>query len=389
MRSKYQTAKRIYRDDGPVQMLKAAGEDVARHVMGEPQYDFLATAVRSERSPGLGAVPFLTLLRRGFHSKAAVLYDFNEYDPADYLTHYERQKTRRINGSSATIVIDKFRFHEALSAYADHRPAIYGQLDDGRFAPDPDRPATADAVTQLEERLRDEDRLVLKPRGSGGGGHGVAVIERDQTGFRVNDQPLDRPTFAEWIGTLREYLVTEFVEQGEYAAGLFAHAANTIRVVTIVDDQGPFVAAAVQRIGTHASAPVDNWSAGGMSASIQADGTLSAAARLPSDGAVQWYTHHPDTGARISGTSVPDLEAMLDTLLRMAESIPDVVYIGWDILPTDDGFKVLEGNAHVDVNSIQVHEPLLTDPRVKRFYEWYGVLSRRSDAPTVVERRQQ
>lgn len=376
MRSKYQTAKRIYRHDGPVPMLKAAGEDVARQVLGEPQFDFLASAVRSERSPDLGTVAFLALLRRGFHPKAAVLYDFTVYDPANYLTHYERQKTRRINGSSATIVIDKFRFHEALSAYPDHRPAIYGQVDDGRFAPDPDGPAAADAATHLEKRLQDEDRLVLKPRGSGGGGHGVAVVERDRHEFRVNNQPLDRPSFADWIDTLQGYLVTEFVDQGEYAAGLFPHAANTIRAVTLIDDRGPYVAATVQRIGSHASAPVDNWSAGGMSASIQEDGTLSPGTRFPSDGTVRWYTHHPDTGARISGTPVPGLDDMLDMLLEMAASIPDVVYIGWDILPTDDGFKVLEGNAHVDVNSLQVHEPLLTDPRVKRFYERHGVLSR-------------
>ena len=45
-----------------------------------------------------------------------------------------------------------------------------------------------------------------------------------------------------------------------------------------------------------------------------------------------------------------------------------------NVLVTADGFKILESNSHVDVDLIQVYEPLLIDDRVQRFYAGVGIL---------------
>jgi hypothetical protein len=57
----------------------------------------------------------------------------------------------------------------------------------------------------------------------------------------------------------------------------------------------------------------------------------------------------------------------------MAQSVPYIPYIGWDVVITETGFRVIEGNANSDVDLLQVHKPLLVDPKIREFYRSYGM----------------
>jgi hypothetical protein len=50
-----------------------------------------------------------------------------------------------------------------------------------------------------------------------------------------------------------------------------------------------------------------------------------------------------------------------------------IPYVGWDIIVTDDGFCAIEGNNHPHLGH-QDMAPLLTDPRVRAFYERFDSL---------------
>jgi hypothetical protein len=82
------------------------------------------------------------------------------------------------------------------------------------------------------------------------------------------------------------WLVCAYVEQADYARTIFPDVANTIRVLTMYDDEAgqAFAAAAVHRFGTRAQGPtaVDNWSRGGLTAAIDlAGGCLGRAYGFP------------------------------------------------------------------------------------------------------------
>jgi hypothetical protein len=64
-----------------------------------------------------------------------------------------------------------------------------------------------------------------------------------------------------------------------------------------------------------------------------------------------------------------------DAVLRAAASVPFNRMAGWDILVDAEGVPViLEANGNSDVNLLQVHGGLLSEPRIRHFYEVVGVV---------------
>ena len=197
---------------------------------------------------------------------------------------------------------------------------------------------------------------------------GVHILDHDGGGgVRRNGRPTDWSQLSGFLDTLDDCVITPYVQQAAYAQAI-SPTPNTIRMLVMNDDDGPFVAAAVHRFGTASSGPVDNWSQGGMSAAVDlATGVLGRAAS-PREGGIVWLDDHPDSGSRISGTAVTGWSAVRDGILDLARRTSFLPYVGWDVMATDDGFQVIEGNKFSDVQVLQVHRPLLTHRRVRDFY---------------------
>jgi len=342
----------------------------------------------------------LWLWRHGFTSHNGLLFDISADNYREFLSTVQRERAADIASRWTATASNKLTGHLLYSSFPEHLPDLYGVVESGtlkRTTPSLSRPpwqqtagsATAavdasgieqsEAVDWIDRYLDERSAVVLKPV-YGRGGRGVLVCrkEPESNRYEVNGDPKTRSEFVALIEGLEEYLVTELVEQAEYAERLFPDAANTLRVMTYWDHETdePFVGAAIQRIGTRESAPTDNWSKGGFSAEIADDGTLSSGAQwLSSKGEVNWFDTHPGTGCQIAGASVPNWSAIREQVLELASVYPYFETVGWDILPTGDGqFKLIELNPRAGTRIIQVHRPLLRDPRIRRFYEHHDCL---------------
>lgn len=126
-----------------------------------------------------------------------------------------------------------------------------------------------------------------------------------------------------------------------------------------------------------------------MSAAIDLKtGVLSPAVRnlRRGSGELAWSPQHPDTGAQIEGVQIPHWSQVKECVLALTTSFNFLVYVGWDILITDAGPCLIEGNtANVGVRSLQVHRPLLRDRRVRRFFEFYEVIEADRTERTALE----
>ncbi len=60
-------------------------------------------------------------------------------------------------------------------------------------------------------------------------------------------------------------------------------------------------------------------------------------------------------------------------LLEVTARYPAFKYIGWDIVVTEAGFAVLEGNVAPSL-AVQIFFPYLKDPRMRAFFTAHGLI---------------
>jgi Sugar-transfer associated ATP-grasp len=103
-------------------------------------------------------------------------------------------------------------------------------------------------------------------------------------------------------------------------------------------------------------------------------GILGPGAMVGGRNRVVWCDRHPETHARISGVEVPGWPELRDKVLEWSRRFSFAPCIGWDIVITRDGYSIIEGNSSPGLTMLQIHGPLLADPRVRRFYRQYGIV---------------
>lgn len=297
------------------------------------------------------------LLARGFFSQRARLYPLDEYDLSLFLSDWkiEFQIDKLNDPAGQEFLSNKLLFHLILREQFPEgiTAGLIGIVADDNFV-------SFSRHGRLENALADAGFLIAKPI-AGAGGKSVRRIASLPHGLGPG-----------------MFLVESGIRQHPYASSIHPHCVNTIRVLTLKDPETGrhFVAGAAHRFGTQRTGCVDNFSFGGLSALVDIEtGILSAAKSNPGFYQCNRHPRHCDSGAAIEGVSVPYWEQAKDWCLKVAAAIPGIVHVGWDVAITADGPVIVEGNARIaNPNLIQAHRPLLTNPRVRRFYEFHHVL---------------
>ena len=339
--------------------------------------------VRSEWR-GRGQTPFglverLACVRRGFSSRSAALYGLDgPPDPAVYVSDWhEGALAERPGRRHAAMFDDKLAFYYALRSITPRVTPVLGFVLHGRYVP-VDEP---EGERPVEAYLRGLDRpVVLKPNF---GIHGNGIIFAEPGGAAgprlrgaMGETSLTPESVARRIAG-SEYLVAPLVVQAAYARQIFPDATNTVRVMTMLDvDTGrPFVPVCIHRFGSMRTAPIDAFFKGGVVAEVDVGtGTLGRLVALPVGGKRVMLDEHPDTGTRVPGTQIPHWREMIDHMLEVADRLRFLPYVGWDVIVADDGFWINEGNVQPSLKLLQAARPILTDPRVARFFRHHRII---------------
>jgi len=310
--------------------------------------------------------------RSGFKATSRTFFDLAhgaQGDHSEYVPDTAYKPLALTNGLAARAVLgDKLLFERVVGPYVPV-PRTLSLIERGEvLAPTPDGP-----VRGLESLLEyvQTQAVALKPA-RGAKGKGVYSL-RWEGSLLLDGSPVARSEVAALVGTLDYYLVVPWIAQAGYAAAVFPDAGNSLRLITLRDpgeNHRPFILAAVQKFGTRASAPTDNWSRGALFAPVDVEtGVMRAGLEdlAKTGGKPVWHSLHPDTGARIEGLEVPRWSQLSTAVLGFLEALPIFTYVGWDVMVTDTGFYIIEGNNAPVVVSLQLTRPALSDPRVRRF----------------------
>lgn len=321
----------------------------------------------------------MQLLRKGFFPNRDILYELRENTPESYVTDYqENVKAVHINKPLNSLINDKLIFPELIVPYIK-MPETFALVENGKLV----RYGRSSEVLKNWQDVLDYVTvgrpLVLKPVG-GDGGIGIIKVSRESgsQSFLVNQKEMAQEGVLKMFRNLKHYLISEFVTQAEYSNRIYPHSVNTLRLLSMINpDTGePFIAAAAHRIGNDNSYPVDNCAMGGFTAKVDVGtGRLGKAVSVKMfESQLQWHSVHPDSGKPVEGEHIPHWDFIKKKVLEMAGNLAFVPYLGWDVVVTDDAFTVLEANDGADLKLHQVHDPLLKDSRVRRFYQYHGVI---------------
>ena len=151
-------------------------------------------------------------------------------------------------------------------------------------------------------------------------------------------------------GTDKDFTIQEVIEQHPALNSIHPGSVNSIRVASLLMDDGVHILSSCLRMGAGASR-VDNHHAGGMSSGINSDGTLQKYAYFL-DG--KKTDKHP-SGFVFDGFSVPSYDKIKDLVLNAHPRIGHFRLVGWDIAVDKYGDPVLI-ECNMRKNGIELHE---------------------------------
>jgi hypothetical protein len=188
----------------------------------------------------------------------------------------------------------------------------------------------------------------------------------------------------------KKFLVSEWAIQHDYAKNVFAQGSNSLRfVVYSPEGESSRITACVQKWSTRHSGIADNWNRGGLTTTVingvmldtmedftrVGDRGGNGSTREPMYPTIPHrFSYHPESGKKIMGNSIPFWNEAVQMVLDSSEVLrKELPYIGWDVIITEDGPKIIEGNPWPGIQLIQVHFPLFGDLGFREFMESHNV----------------
>ncbi|MBO3662505.1 sugar-transfer associated ATP-grasp domain-containing protein [Microbacterium stercoris] len=136
-----------------------------------------------------------------------------------------------------------------------------------------------------------------------------------------------------------ELLLEEVIRQHDDLAAVCPGTVNTTRITAFNDGTDVHILAIAQKFGRGAVS--DQMSYGGFYTMLHDDGRAFGDG-YDSHGHV--HQKHPDTGFPIAEFQLPFMDEVIAFIKEAARVVPEVPYVGWDVVVTPEGPVLVEGN---------------------------------------------
>lgn len=162
-------------------------------------------------------------------------------------------------------------------------------------------------------------------------------------------------------------IVEDCIVQHEEMSRLNPSCVNTVRMISVLENDVCHKVFACMKVGNQGI--VDNLiSGGGMIVGVDVE-----TGKVITDGLdlqERVFENHPVTGVKIKGFQIPNWNAVLDVVDKAMRVLPGVNYVGWDVVVTQEGAAIIEGNSRPDLGLCQLSRVLLNE-RIKYLFDRY------------------
>lgn len=143
---------------------------------------------------------------------------------------------------------------------------------------------------------------------------------------------------AELLGK-GQTLLEEYITQHATLAAICPGTANTTRVTTFFDGTDTHILSMAQKFGRGQAS--DQQTFGGFYTMLDLDGASRGPGYDSHDGV---YPTHPESGVSIPDFQLPMMEELRSYIDSVARVVPQMQYVGWDIVIGENGPVLVEGN---------------------------------------------
>ncbi len=292
---------------------------------------------------------------RGFLSYHIKQYGLTEENWRSCLSDRDYKWLRPLNNEYRKLLWDKVTLRYCLDKYRQYLPEYYyhivprnGKMELLKM---PDCPeGLPRSFAGLLALLREKKLLAMKPTV---GSHGIGFYKLcfDGNAYIVNDEKKTESEMLDFFSALNDYYnISEYIVMHRDLRRIYSEVACTVRIM-VINRRGldPVIENAYFRIGTKSTGFTDNIGSGGVFAYADEKTGFFHDAEVIKEHVISPCPLHPDTGARIEGY-LPHWDEVLSVIPEVCRYISPLEYLGFDVVITDSGFKILEINTHQDLH---------------------------------------
>lgn len=285
--------------------------------------------------------------------------DFDFYAPRNYVHQIEIMNWFE----------HKLNTYYLLSPFKASMPIHYYYIYKGSIMPlDISKNAICD-VKDVLKLIKDKSTIAAK---ACFGGHGVGFYKFDYNGgsFYVNNKIVSEESLSGIISGMENYIITDYVNPHSFFRELCGEDTFAVmRVITVFDpEDGPQITCSAIRLGCK-KAGITTDHEGTIYCGLTIDKGISFKPLYrKADNLYVDCPNHPDTCNPLEGFTLPNNDKLRELVLSVSRYLPMTPYLVMDIIPTEDGFSILEINSHGQVGNVEPFYPFVANKYNKRAF---------------------
>lgn len=308
--------------------------------------------------------------RRGFVSERIHRFMLTGDNVADYMPdlHYYKHRAH-LNSPLGNWYDNKLTTRYLLREFDKHLEDFYLFMSNGRIVSLMNCPTNLEATPEgIACWVREQGPLAAKAI-KGSLGAGFIRLGFANGRYEMNLNPVEHEEFVRRVAALNGYVIVGYLRCHEELRRVHDRSANALRVMTAFDYElgAAVLVGAHMRFGTDRSGYLEHVIHGGILAGVDiSDGSMYRPLAFVNGQYVD-IVAHPDTEAPING-KVPNWDLVVDRILAISKYMSVTPHLTYDIIVTDDGFRVLEINSHSDISNMQIYYPYFKNEAMRKLF---------------------
>ena len=266
------------------------------------------------------------------------LSDYDFYNPENYLN------------MRFTFWFDhKLSTYYLLRPFVDSMPIHYYYVKKGVYLP-VDRRFIKEGYSHNSDDVINliKNKTLIAKACVGGHGEGLYKLAYVDGGFQINQQPAQLSEVKKVLESLDDYIITEFVSPHDELVRVVGEDNFAVVRLTVFYDQqdGPQLTSARVRLGCKKAGIRTDYDGTIYVGLTLKDGKMFGPLIRRDEYHYDECPTHPDTGVAFDNNVIPNWDKLLELISEVSKSIPMTPQLDFDIVPTNQGFAILEINSH-------------------------------------------